>query len=186
MSREVTDILQAWRRGDRAATEQLIELVYEDLRAMAASYLRGERANHTLEPTALVHESYLRLVDQRRIDWQERGHFFAVAAKMMRRVLLDHARRHLAVKRGDGRRMMTISSLDLEIEKPSELIALDEALSRLATFDPEKVKLVELRFFGGLTVEETAAALGCSTATVTRQWRTARAWLFHQLSAEAG
>ncbi len=183
--KHVTAILRAWRQGDREATEQLMSLVYDELRAMAAGYLRGERANHTLEPTALVHEAYLRLVDQRDVDWQERAHFFGVAAAIMRRILLDHARRRLALKRGEGRALPIISSRELAVERPPELIALDEALTRLAEFDPEKAKLVELKFFTGLTVAETASALGCSTATVTRQWRTARAWLFHQLSAGA-
>ena len=157
-------------------------LVYDELRAIAARYLRGERVNHTLEPTALVHEAYLRLVDQRGVDWRERGQFFAVAACMMRRVLLDHARRHLAARRGAGEVLPLISSLDLVVERPAELVALDEALQRLTEFDPDKARLVELRFFGGLTVEETADALDCSRATVVRQWRTARAWLFQQLA----
>ncbi len=162
-------------------------LVYDELRRMAARYLHGERQGHSLATTDLVHEAYLRLVDQRTVDWRERGHFFAIAARTMRRVLLDHARRHLAAKRDGGQKLPLISSLDLVIDKPPELVALDEALNDLAELDPDKAKLVELRFFGGLTIEETAAALGSSTATVTRQWRTARAWLYHQLHAgEAG
>ena len=162
-----------------------MSLVYDELHAMAAGYLRRERPNHALEPGDLVHETYLRLVDQVNVDWQERAHFFAVAAAMMRRVLLDHARRRLALKRGEGQKLAPVSSRDPTLERPPELIALDEALSRLAEWDPEKAELVKLRFFAGMTVAETAATLECSTATVTRQWRTARAWLFHQLNAGA-
>ncbi len=184
MSRQqVTATLQAWKKGDPEAAERLMPLVYDELHRMAARYLGGERRGHTLQTTDLVHEAYLRLVDQRTVDWRERGHFFAIAARTMRRVLLDHARRHLAAKRDGGHRLPLISTLDLVIDKPPELIALDEALKDLAELDAEKAQMVELRFFGGLTIEETAAALGSSTATVTRQWRTARAWLYHHLHA---
>jgi len=181
----VTEALRDWQRGDPSAEERLTELVYDELRSIAARYLRTERAGHTLEPTALVHEAYLRLVGQRDVEWRERGQFFAVAACMMRRVLLDHARRRLAERRGAGEVLPLISSLDLVVERPPDLVALDEALTRLAELDPEKARLVELRFFGGLTVDETADALDCSRATVVRQWRTARAWLFQQIGGSS-
>lgn len=177
-------MLLAWKEGDGAAAERLMPLVYDELRRIAGRYLRGERPGHSFQTTDLVHEAYLRLLGQQRVDWRARAHFYAIAAKMMRRVLLDHAREQLADKRGAGRVLHLKSAVDLGVEtdKAPELVALDEALERLARLDPEKAKLVELRYFGGLTVAETAAAMGCSTATVTRQWRTARAWLYQEIT----
>jgi RNA polymerase sigma factor (TIGR02999 family) len=183
--RRFTELLEAWGGGDEEAGELLIPRVYDELRRIAARYLRAERADHTLEPTALVHEAYLRLVRQREVGRHGRAHFLALASRTMRRVLVDHARHHLAAKRGAGEKLPIISSLDLAIERPPELVALDDALDRLAELDPEKARLVELRFFGGLTLDETADALGCGPATVSRQWRTARAWLYRQLSEDA-
>lgn len=184
MSREVTEILQAWRAGAPEAADRLMPLVYEELRSIAARYLRGEKLGHTFQTTDLVHEAYLRLLGQQHVEWRERGHFYAIAAKTMRRILLDHARGQMADKRGGGRviRLRTTLDLGLRIDKAPDLIALDEALSRLEEADVEKATLVELRYFGGLTVAETAEAMGRSTATVTRLWRTARAFLFHQIN----
>lgn len=181
----VTELLAAWRQGEEQAAGELLPLIYNDLKMRAARYLRHERADHTLQPTALVHEAYLRLVDQKGTVWQDRAHFFAIAAKMMRRVLLDHARKHLSEKRGGGMRPV---DLDVAEELPAlsmpELVALDDALNALAAFDKDRATLIELRYFAGLTVEETAEVMGCSTATVMRQWRTARAWLFAELSGK--
>jgi RNA polymerase sigma factor (TIGR02999 family) len=159
-------------------------LVYDELRAIAARYLRRERPDHTLEPTALVHEVYLRLIDQKAAEWQDRAHFFAIAAKLMRRILVDHARGRLSDKRGRGTARVSITGVEVAAELTPDLVALDDALRDLAAFDPDRATLVELRYFGGLTVEETAEVMGRSTATVVRQWRTARAWLYDQLRAE--
>ncbi len=184
----VTELLHAWRQGDPRAEADLLPLIYDELRSRAARYLRRERPDHTLQPTALVHEAYLRLIDQRAVAWHDRTHFFAIAAQMMRRVLLDHARKHGSEKRGGGMRPVPIDAAALEVpgELPAlaqaDLVALDAALTALAAFDPERARVVELRFFGGLTLEETAAVLGCSTATVMRQWRTARSWLYAELT----
>jgi RNA polymerase sigma factor (TIGR02999 family) len=181
----VTALLQAWRRGEPTAEAALLPLVYNDLRARAAGFLRGERRDHTLQPTALVNEAYLRLIDQHSVDWQDRAHFFAMAARMMRRVLLDHARKHGSAKRGGGKRLISLEDAgEIGHEMMPDLIALDDALEALARLDPERAAIVEMRFFGGLTIEETAAAVGCSTATVERHWRTARAFLFAALSAD--
>ncbi len=182
---QVTQLLKLWRQGDEAAASVLLPLIYGDLKMRAARYLRHERSDHTLQPTALVHEAYMRLVDQKGTHWQDRAHFFAIAAKMMRRVLLDHARKHLSGKRGGGMRPV---ELEVAEELPAlslpELVALDDALNALAAFDQNRATLIELRYFAGLTVEETAEVMGCSTATVMRQWRTARAWLFAELSGK--
>lgn len=177
-------MLRAWRRGQRDAADELMPLVYDELRAIAARYLRRERPDHTLEPTALVHEVYLRLIDQKAAEWQDRAHFFAIAAKLMRRILVDHARGRLSDKRGRGAARVTITGVEVAAELTPDLVALDDALRDLAAFDPERATLVELRYFGGLTVEETAEVMGRSTAAVVRQWRTARAWLYDQLRAE--
>jgi RNA polymerase sigma-70 factor (ECF subfamily) len=181
---DVTAMLQAWRRGQRDAADELMPLVYDQLRAIAARYLRRERPDHTLEPTALVHEVYLRLIDQKAAEWQDRAHFFAIAAKLMRRILVDHARGRLSDKRGRGTARVSITGVEVAAELTPDLVALDDALRDLAAFDPDRATLVELRYFGGLTVEETAEVMGRSTATVVRQWRTARAWLYDQLRAE--
>lgn len=184
MSREVTEILHAWRAGAPEAAERLMPLVYDELRSIAARYLRGEKHGHTFQTTDLVHEAYLRLLGQQHVEWRERAHFYAIAAKTMRRILLDHARSQLADKRGAGRVIPLRTTLDLglDIDKAPDLVALDEALSRLEQIDAEKATLVELRYFGGLTVAETAEAMGRSTATITRLWRTARAFLYHQIT----
>jgi RNA polymerase sigma-70 factor, ECF subfamily len=181
----VTALLRAWSGGDAEAADQLIALVYEELRRQAARYLSRERADHTLRPTALVNEAYLRLVRQRRVVWEDRGQFFAVAATVMRRFLVDYARQHGASKRGawvhtvsleDGDEVSIASAPDVDI------IALNDALLELSAVDPERARMIELRFFAGLTTEETAEALGVSTATVTRGWRLARAWLHRRLT----
>ncbi|HEX2164170.1 MAG TPA: sigma-70 family RNA polymerase sigma factor [Thermoanaerobaculia bacterium] len=181
--REVTRLLRAWSAGEDAALERLFPLVYDELRRTARRFLAGERPGHTLEPTALVHEAYFRLVAQRRVEWQERAQFYAVAARSMRRILVDHARGRAAAKRGgDAARLEIAEAPDLGAEREADLVALDDALTELAALDPEKAAVVELRFFGGLSIEETASVLGCSRATVIRQWRIARAWLFEALA----
>jgi RNA polymerase sigma-70 factor (ECF subfamily) len=179
---EVTRILHAWGKGDPQALDRLMPLVYGELRRLARQRLRRERPDHTLQPTALVHEAYLRLVDQRRATWQNRAQFFGVAAQLMRRILVDHARRHQAAKRGRG--TLKVSWDDAIVpaeERAEELVALDDALSRLAQMDPRQGRVVELRVFSGLTVEETAQVLGVSPATVKREWTTAKAWLSREI-----
>jgi RNA polymerase sigma factor (TIGR02999 family) len=181
----VTEALQAWRGGDAAARDEVMRLVYPELHRRAERLLARERVGHTLQPTALISELYLRLVDQRRVDWHDRAHFFALAARMMRRVLLDHARRRGTTKRGAGKQvpldLVGDVAADVAALAAPDLEALDEALERLAALDQTAAAVVELRFFGGLSVEETAAALEVSTATVGRQWRAARAWLHARL-----
>jgi RNA polymerase sigma factor (TIGR02999 family) len=180
---DVTQLLIQVTDGDDAAVNRLLPLVYNELRRLAASYLQRERAGHTLQATALVHEAWMRLVDQSRVEWQNRAHFFGVAAQMMRRILVDHARAHVAGKRGGGVAHVSLdNSLEISSERHAELIAIDEALKALAEFDAVKSKIVELRFFGGLSVEEVAAVLNSSTATVNRHWRMARAWLYTHIS----
>jgi RNA polymerase sigma factor (TIGR02999 family) len=184
---EITTLLVASSAGDRQAMDQLMPLVYDELRRLAQSYLRSERPGHTLQGTALVHEAYLRLIDQKQVKWQNRAHFFALASQMIRRILVDHARGHKAAKRGSGAPKL---SLDEAIGVPAktdvDLIALDDALNALAKLDPGQSRIVELRFFGGLSIEETAEVVGLSTATVNREWSAARAWLFRQMSRGAG
>ena len=184
-SRGVTALLSDWSRGDATALNQLLPLVYAELRRIAARQLRGERANHTLQPTALVHEVYLRLVDQRQVDWQDRAHFLGVAAQTMRRILVDHARRHDASKRGDGVPCVSIDdAAEIAASGEMPLLALDEALGRLERVDPELARIVELRAFGGLTIEEAAHVLKVSPSTAKRDWRTAKAWLNRELRGE--
>jgi RNA polymerase sigma factor (TIGR02999 family) len=182
---DVTALLADWSRGDRGALTQLLPLVYEELRGIAARQLVRERIGHTLQPTALVHEAYLKLVDQRQVDWQNRAHFFGVAAQIMRRILVDHARRHAASKRGDGVRCV---SLDDAREMPASddipILALDHALGRLESIDSDLARIVELRAFGGLTIEEAAHVLNVSPSTAKRDWRTAKAWLNRELGPE--
>ncbi|HYN85645.1 MAG TPA: sigma-70 family RNA polymerase sigma factor [Pyrinomonadaceae bacterium] len=179
---EVTQMLIRLTGGERTVLEDLLPLIYNELRKLAASYLRRERVGHTLQPTALVHEAYLRMVDQTQVRWQNRAHFFGVAAQMMRRILVDHARGQSAEKRGGEFQKLSLDeNIDVSGERASDLVALDEALERLAALDPQKSKIVELRFFGGLSVEETAEVLGVSAPTVKRQWRMAKAWLFGQV-----
>ncbi len=187
---EITQLLVKWSDGDREALDRLMPLVYDELRRLARSYLRRERGNHTLQPTALAHEAYLRLIDQNRADWRNRAHFFGIAAQMMRRILVDHARLHNAAKRGDGDYHLSLEQADRQSDQSArvvdqqaiDVLALDEALGRLAAFSPQQSRIVELRHFGGLTIEETAALLSVSHATVEREWSVARAWLRRELS----
>lgn len=190
---DVTGLLVAWSKGDRAALDELLPVVYAELRRQARRALRREAAGHTLQPTALVHEAYLRLVDQRRAEWADRVHFFAVAAHAMRRVLVDHARRHRAMRRGGAnRRSVSLDALeatdvaDLAVDDRADvLLALDDALDRLAAHDPRQARVVECRFFGGLTEAETAEALGVTARTVTRDWVKARGWLYQAMHDDA-
>jgi RNA polymerase sigma-70 factor (ECF subfamily) len=178
----VSMVLEEMKRGDVRAADKLLPLVYDEFRALARHYLAQERANHTLQPTALVHEAYMKLVDQTRVDWQGRSHFFAVAAQAMRRILVDHARSRQREKRGGGRaRVMLDDDVALSPQKDEDVLALDEALQRLAKMDPRQAKVVELRFFGGMSVEEVAQALGVSKRTVEGDWTFARAWLSREL-----
>ena len=180
---DITSLLQSWSRGDAAAADQLIPLVYDDLRRRSSAALRRERPEHTLTPTALVNEAYLRLVDQRLPPLESRKHFFAVAARVMRQVLVDHARARGAGKRNSGQEPLLLDD-DLRIsdDRANEFVALDDALTTLAGFDPDKARLVELRYFTGLTIEQTAEMMGRSIATVKREWALARAWLHRELS----
>ena len=170
--------------GDREAEARLVPLVYEQLRRLAIRYMRGERQDHTLQPTALVHEAYLKLIEQRRVSWESRAHFYCVAARLMRRILIDHARDVKAVKRGGGEKVPLEDCLVYSEERPGELLAIDEALSRLADLAPRQGRVVELRFFGGCSEEDIAKILEVSVRTVKRDWRVARAWLFAELEQE--
>ena len=179
---QITRLLIAWSDGDKEALDALMPLVYDRLRRLAASYLRHEREGHTLQTTALVNEAYLRLIQQDQVSWRDRAHFFAIAAQMMRRILVDHARHHSYAKRGGATPNLSLADLDrVSVEKDPDLIALDEALTALARKDAQQAKLVELRYFGGLTKEEIAEVLGISSATVTRRWRLTKAWLYRYL-----
>ena len=181
---DVTQLLVAWSAGDAAAGEQLLPAVYAELRRQAARAMRREGEEHTLQATALVHEAYLRLVDQRRAAWRNRSHFFGVAAQVMRRILVDHARGRHAAKRGGGAHRLTLGDADAAVPEPAvDVLALHEALERLALLDPDQARLVELRYFGGLSIEETATMLEVSPATVKREWAVARAWLRRELEA---
>lgn len=183
-SRTVTELLRAWSAGEAAAQDELLPLVYRDLRLRAARYLRRERSGHSLDTADLVHEAYLRLVDQR-VEWQNRGHFFAIAAQAIRRILVDHDRRRRAAKRGDPRLRVTFDET-LAVLAPGkvDLVGLDEALNELAALDPQQSRIVVLRFFGGLSGEEVATVLGISGSTVKRDWRLARAWLRRKMQQE--
>jgi RNA polymerase sigma factor (TIGR02999 family) len=186
-SNDLTALLVSWSRGERSAAEQLIPAVYDELHRQAERAMRREGHTHTLQTTALVHEAYLRLVDQQRVEWRNRAHFFGIAAEVMRRVLVDHARARLADKRGGGATRISLG--DAGIAAPAEhgdtdVLALHDALERLTALDPEQARLVELRYFGGLTIEETADALGVSPATVKREWALARAWLRRELASQ--
>lgn len=181
---EVTQLLRDWSAGRPEARDELLGLVYDPLRAIAERHLHRERENHTLQPTALVHELYLRLVDQRRVEWNDRTHFFAVAAQVMRRILVDHARRRKSDKRGGAMVPLTIgAAADVAAAESFDVIALDFALQDLEKVYPEQARMVELRFYGGLTIDETATAMGVSAATVSREWTMARAWLRRAMSA---
>jgi RNA polymerase sigma factor (TIGR02999 family) len=177
----VTVLLNRWRQGDSAALETLLPLVYDELRRIAGRQLRRERANHTLQPTALVHEAYLKLVDQHRIEWRNRAQFFGVAAQVMRRILIDHARAQRAAKRGAGETVSLETAGEIAGTRVPDVLMLDDALARLAAIDPRQAHLVELRCFGGLTIEEAAHVIGISQTTVKQEWRLAKAWLYHQL-----
>ncbi len=179
----ITQLLEAWNAGDPAAPDQLLPLVYDELRAIARSYFRRERRGHTLQATAIVHEAYVRLIEDSGIEWRNRAHFVGLAARLMRRVLVDHARHRGAAKRGGKAHKVTLVEADaLALGRPPDVIALDDALVALAQVDGLKASIVELRFFGGLTVAETATYLEVAPATVVRHWDRARAWLYRQLS----
>jgi RNA polymerase sigma factor (TIGR02999 family) len=180
---DLTALLRDASEGDQNALDRLMPLVYGELRKIAASYLRQERKDHTLQPTALVHEAYLRLTNQRDMAWQNRAHFFGIAAQMMRRILVDHARKRQAAKRDASAWKVATAEVDGGAESAPELLALDRALEELEKIDPQQAKIVELRFFGGLTVEETAEVAGISPRTVKREWRTAKAWLRSEIGA---
>jgi len=183
---DVTRLLLAWTNGDRDALEDLVPVVYGELRRIAARYFNHERPDHTLQATALVHEAYFKLIDQDHARWQNRAQFFGVAAQLMRRILVDHARTHLAAKRGGGLTPITLVDVaGASSSRGLDVIALDDALTRLASLYPEQGRLVELRYFGGLTIEETGEAMGISPATVKRQWTVARAWLLRDMKGEA-
>ena len=180
---EITELLGRWRAGDETAFERLFPLFYRELRHLAQSYLNEERAGHTLQGTALVHEAYLRLLGQNGVEWQDRGHFFAVAAQAMRRILVDHARRQKAAKRGFGEKIQLEEGL-VAGGRSADFEALDEALTRLSAMDERRTKVVELRFYCGMTEEEIAGYLAISPATVRRDWALARAWLYRELGGE--
>ena len=180
---EINQLLEEARRGDQTAVDALFEAVYVELRRMARDYLRDERTDHTLQPTALVHEAYLRLIGGQEIVWQNRAQFFSIASQVMRHILVDHARRHSADKRGHGAGKLSLDdAVDLAAARNIDLVALDDALVTLATLDEEQSKIVELRFFGGLTIKEIAEILEISEMTVSRKWKTARLWLHQQVS----
>ena len=182
----VTQLLARWSSGDQKAAERVLPLVYEELRRIAARQLRQERGDHTLQATAIVHEAYLRLTEQAGLEWPSRAHFFAFAAHLIRRILVDYARHRNRAKRGGPAEKITLVEVaDLALEKSPDLVALDEALSGLEKIDPRKATVVELKFFGGLTLEEISAQLGISTETVSREWRRARAWLYSALQTDA-
>jgi RNA polymerase sigma factor (TIGR02999 family) len=182
-SHEVTQLLIDWSNGSQAAHERLIPLVERELHRLAHHYMRREKPGHSLQTTALVHEAYLRLVDQKHVHWKNRGHFFALAAQLMRRILVDRARSRRYAKRGGGAHRISFDETRVfSRERGADLIALDEALERLTAIDERKGKVVEMRFFGGLSVEETAEALGISGITVMREWKMARAWLYNSLN----
>jgi RNA polymerase sigma-70 factor, ECF subfamily len=183
LSHEVTRFLHDWQGGDRAALEKLTPLVYDELRRLASHYLRGERRDHTLQGTALVHEAFIRLVGQSNLEWQGRAHFFGVAARLMRQILVDHARKHTAAKRGGGDVPQSIEEAAIfSPQRAADLIALDDALQELAQFDERKSRIIELRYFGGLSIEEIGEMEGIAVATVRRQMRTAEAWLHRAMS----
>ena len=182
-SENVTQLLQDWSKGNQQALEELLPLIYDELRHLAHNFLYSERPGHTLQTTALAHEAYLKLIDQKRVDWQNRAHFFAIAAQAMRRILIDSARRRAAQKRGSAGEKVSLAEVsDISTDSHTDLLALDEALNRLAAMDPDQSRIIELRYFGGLTIEETAEVMKTSPATVKRDWQMARAWLHQELS----
>lgn len=180
---DITDLLLAWNGGDQSALERLMPLVYDELRRLAQHYLRQERANHTLQPTALVHEAWLRLAQTNRLNWQNRAHFIGVAAELMRRILVDHARKHRAEMRGGAETRVALDEArDARAPQEVDLIALDEALDTLKALDSRQSRIVELKFFGGLEIAEIAEVLGVSPATVKRDWAWAKTWLYREIS----
>jgi RNA polymerase sigma factor (TIGR02999 family) len=183
---DITQLLIEWNGGNQTALEKLMPLVYGELHKIARRHLRRESDTRTIQTTALVHEAYLKLIDQTRINWQNRGQFFGIAAQIMRRILIDDARKRLRGKRGGNAIKLSLDdgTIDVSDERAGELVALDEALQKLAEQEPNKAKLVELRYFGGLSIEETAEVLGVGTATVTRQWRIVKAWLYKEIAGE--
>lgn len=183
-SQELTQMLIQLSEGNAQVVDDILPLIYNELRSLASNYLRRERSDHTLQPTALVHEAYIKLIDQTQVKWQNRAHFFGIAANIMRRILVDYARKHHAEKRGGDAEKLPLEEeiMIVSVGKSAELLALDEALENLAKVDPQKSKIVELRYFGGLSVEETAEVLGVSEITVKRHWRMAKAWLYGQLA----
>jgi RNA polymerase sigma factor (TIGR02999 family) len=184
---EVTQLLLAWSQGDRAALDRLIPLVSTELHRLAHHYMRRERAGHTLQTTALVNEAYVRLVDASRVEWRDRAHFFAVSANLMRRILVDFARKRRYQKRGGGAVMIALDEDDIPGPQPGpDIVALDAALEALAAFDPRAASIVELRFFGGLTVEEAAEVVGVSPRTIKREWAAAKAWLLGEMGGGGG
>jgi RNA polymerase sigma-70 factor, ECF subfamily len=184
---EITERLIAWGAGDRAALDQLLPAVYQELRRIAGNYLRQENPGHTLQPTALVHEAWLRLIDQTRVDWRNRAQFFGVAARMMRRILVDHAKaKHREKRGGDAVKLSLDDLINFSQERAADILALNDALDELTRIDARKSRVVELRFFGGFSVEETAQILEVSPETVMRDWKMAKAWLYQQIRRETG
>ena len=182
----ITELLLEFSNGKAIAVDALLPIVYDELKRLASNYLRRERSNHTLQPTALVHEAYIRMIDQTRVNWQNRAHFFGIAANVMRRILVDHARQRNAEKRGaEFQKFSLDENVDKAVELSSEMVALDDALKELAKVDPNNARLVELRYFGGLTFEETAEVMNVSVITAKRHWRVARAWLYGQINQTA-
>lgn len=186
-SHDITGLLLQWSRGDADALDRLMPVIYEECRRIAARQIQREHRDHTLDPTAVVHELYLRLIDQRRASWENRAHFFAIAAQLMRRILVDYARRKHADKRGGGAILISLDAADNTPNAPraEDVVAIDDALERLARIDAEQVRIIELRFFAGLTVEDTAHVVGRSPRTVKREWQLARAWLYRELHTVA-
>jgi len=182
---DVTELLLQWNRGDRAALDRLMPLIYSELRRLARRKMRYEDQAHTLQPTALVSDIYLRLVDQKRVNWQNRAHFFGVAAQIIRRVLVDHARARRRLKRGGGVNISLNNRSAAVAPRTLDIVILEDALTRLAKLDPEQERVVELRVFGGLSIDETAEALNISSATVKRYWTTARAWLYREMTTKS-
>jgi RNA polymerase sigma-70 factor, ECF subfamily len=180
---QITELLAEWSGGNQAALDELYPLVYDELHRLARRYMSRERKGHTLQTTALINEAYVRLVDQRNVQWANRSHFFAISAQIMRRILIDHARRHAYAKRGGGAQQVSLDeSAVIALDNLSEILRLDEALQSLAELDPRRSRVVELRYFGGLNNEEIAGVLNISENTVIRDWNMARAWLYHQLA----
>jgi RNA polymerase sigma-70 factor (ECF subfamily) len=181
----VSELLRAWSDGDQSALDRLTPIVYQELRRLARRYMGREKPGHSLQTADLVNEAYMRLVDYDRMQWQDRAHFFAVSAQLMRRILVEHARRHNLKRGGDVAHVSLDEAVEVGSDRPTDLIALDDAMSALERFDPRKARVVEMRFFGGLNVEETAEVLKVSAVTVMRDWSTAKAWLYRELNSRS-